>query len=186
MAGKKAFRKMDCSQAYHCLQLASHRSTAMIAFNSASRTIAYRGLVQRLSRSLSAFSSFFRQYFDPVIQVDHCAQYFDDIVIAANNPQQLLRNLSAVFGCIQKAGLKLTKGKCHIGEQQIDFLRTDEPLYHRELPHKKSKFQIFYRKSSSLDPKNFERLHWISKLTQKLHTWISCKIKPIFSIIENN
>ena len=127
----------------------------------------------RLSRSLSAFSSFFREYFDPVIQADQCAQYFDDIVIAANSPQQLLRNLSAVFGCKPKAGIKLTKAKCHFGGQQVDVPRPDEPFCHKELPHKKSKLQKFYRKSSSLDPKNLETLHWISNLTQKLHTRIS-------------
>ena len=61
LAGKKLFCKLDCSQAYHCLQMADYQSIQMLAFNFASRTFAYRRLAQGLSRSLSAFSSFMRE-----------------------------------------------------------------------------------------------------------------------------
>ena len=108
MAGKKLFCKLDCSQAYHCLQMADQRSIEMLAFNFASRTFAYRRLAQGLSRALSAFSSFMREYLDKVIKADQCAQYVDDIGIAANDAEQLINNLRATFQCIQKAGLKLT------------------------------------------------------------------------------
>ena len=94
----------------------------MLAFNFASRTFAYRRLAQGLSRSLSAFSSFMREYLDPVIKSDQCAQYVDDIGIAANDPSQLIQNLKAVFQCLRKAGLKLTMSKCHFGTTQVDFL----------------------------------------------------------------
>ena len=36
MAGKKLFCKLDCSQAYHCLQMADYQSIQMLAFNFAS------------------------------------------------------------------------------------------------------------------------------------------------------
>ena len=61
LAGKSLFRKLDCSQAYHCLQMAAQRSVEMLAFNFASRTFAYKRLAQGLSRSMSAFSSFMRE-----------------------------------------------------------------------------------------------------------------------------
>ena len=86
MAGKKLFCKLDCSQAYHCLQIADQQSIELLAFNIASRTFAYRRLAQGLSRSLSAFSSSIREHLDPVIKADQCAQYVDDIGIAANSP----------------------------------------------------------------------------------------------------
>ena len=128
MAGKKLFCKLDCSQAYHCLQMADQRSIEMLAFNFASRTFAYRRLAQGLSRALSAFSSFMREYLDKVIKADQCAQYVDDIGIAANDAEQLINNLRATFQCIQKAGLKLTMHKCHFGATEIDFLgRTITP-----------------------------------------------------------
>ena len=102
---KKLFCKLDCSQAYHCLQMADQRSIEMLAFNFASRTFAYKRLAQGLSRALSAFSSFMREYLDKVIKADQCAQYVDDIGIAANSVTQLIRNIRAVFECIRQAGL---------------------------------------------------------------------------------
>ena len=128
MAGKKLFCTLDCSQADHCLQMADQRSIEMLPFNFASRTFAYRRLAQGLSRALSAFSSFMREYLDKVIKSEQCAQYVDVIGIAANDAEQLIINLRATFQCIQKAGLKLTMHKCHIGATVIEFLgRTITP-----------------------------------------------------------
>ena len=121
MAGKKLFCKLDCSQAYHCLQMADYQSIQMLAFNFASRTFAYRRHAQGLSRSFSAFSSFMREYLDRAIKTDQCAQYVDDIGIAANDAKQLCANIRTVFECIRNAGLKLTMSKCHFGVKQVDF-----------------------------------------------------------------
>ena len=122
LAGKSLFCKLDCSQAYHCLKMADQRSVEMLAFNFASRTFAYKRLAQGLSRSVSAFSSFMREYLDPVVKADQCAQYVDDIGIAANNATDLTRNIRAVFQCFRKAGLKLTIEKYHFGVRQVEFL----------------------------------------------------------------
>ena len=122
LAGESLFCKPDCSQAYHCLQMADQRSVEMLAFNFASRTFAYKKLAQGLSRSVSAFSSFIREYLDLVVKADQCAQYLDDIGIAANNATDLTRNIRAVFKCIRQAGLKPTNEKCHLGVRQVEFL----------------------------------------------------------------
>ena len=121
-AGKNLFCKLDCSQAYHCLQMADQPSIELLAFNFASRTFAYRKLAQGLSCYLSEFSSFTREYLDPVIKADQCAQYVGDIGIAANTAEQLIKNLRAVFQYLWKAGLKLKMIKCHFGVQKLDFL----------------------------------------------------------------
>ena len=69
-----------------------------------------------------------REYLDPVVKADQCAQYVDDIGIAANNATDLTRNIRAVFKCIRQAGLKLTIKKCHFGVGQVEFLgRTISP-----------------------------------------------------------
>ena len=122
LAGNSLFCKLDCSQAYHCLQMADQRSGEMLAFNFASGTFAYKRLAQGLSRSVSAFSSFMREYLDAVVKADQCAHYVDDIGIAANNSTDLTRNFRAVFKCIRQAGLKLTIEKCHFGVRQVEFL----------------------------------------------------------------
>ena len=72
MAGKILFCELDCSQAYHCLQVADYQSIQMLAFNFASRTFAYRRLAQGRSRSLSVFSNFMRAYLDRPIKADQC------------------------------------------------------------------------------------------------------------------
>ena len=117
LAGKSLFCKLDCSQAYHCLQMADQRSVEILAFNIASRTFAYKRLEQSLSRSVSAFSSFMREYLDPVVKADQCAQYVDDIGIAVKTATDLTRNIRAVFKCVRQAGLKLTIEKCHFWSQ---------------------------------------------------------------------
>ena len=69
-----------------------------------------------------------REYLEPVVKADECAQYVDDIGIAANNATDLTRNIRAVFKCIRQAGLKLTIEKCHFGVRQVEFLgRTISP-----------------------------------------------------------
>ena len=128
LAGKLIFCKLDCSQAYHCSQMADQRSVEMLAFNFDSRTFAYKRLAQGLRRSVSAFSSFMREYLDPVVKADQCAQYVDDIGIAANNATDLTRNIRAVCKCIRQAASKLTIEKCHFEAGRVEFLgRTISP-----------------------------------------------------------
>ena len=102
--------------------MADQRSVEKLAFNFASRTFAYRTLAQGLSRSVSAFSSFMRDYLDPVVKAGQCPQYVDDIGIAANIATDLTRNNRAVFKCICNAGLKLTIEKRHFGVRHVEFL----------------------------------------------------------------
>ena len=127
MAGKNLFCKLDCSQAYHCLQMANQRSIEMLAFNFASMTFAYRRLAQGLSRALSTFSSFMHDYLDKVIKADQYAQYVDDIGIA-NDAEQLVKNIRSTFQGIRDAGFKLTMHKCHFAATQIDFLGRNTTL----------------------------------------------------------
>ena len=121
LAGKKLFCKLDCSQTYPCLQMADQRSVELLAFNFDSRTFACRRLAQGLSRALSAFSSFMREYLYSVIKADQRAQYVDDTGIAANTTEQLIKNIRAVFKRIREPGLKLTIEKSHFGVTQISW-----------------------------------------------------------------
>ena len=147
--------------------MADQRSIEMLAFNFASRTFAYRRLAQGLSRSLSAFSSFMREYLDKVIKADQCAQYVDDIGIAANDVDHLMTNLRATFKCIQEAGLKLTRHKCHFGVKEIDFLgRTITP---QGVKPQKQTVQNFLEKTKFPEvEKGFTTIFGIPKVLQEL------------------
>ena len=121
LAGKSLFCKLDCSQAYHCLQMANQRSVEMLAFNFATETFAAKDL-HKVSAGLFAFSSFMPEYLDPVVKADQCATYVDNIGIAANTATHLTRTFREVFKCIRLAGLKLTIEKSHFGLGQLEFL----------------------------------------------------------------
>ena len=158
MAGKKLFCKLDCSQAYHCLQMADQRSIEMLAFNFASRTFAYLRLAQGLSRSLSAFSSFMREYLDKVIKADQCAQYVDEFGIAANDADHLIPNLRAKFKCIQEAGLKLTMQNVILVPRKLTSSAEQSP--HKASNPKNRMFRTSLKKPNSQSRKKPSRDIW--------------------------
>ena len=94
LAGRSLFCKLDCSQAYHCLQMADQRSVEMLAFNFGSRTFAYRRLAQELSRSVSAFSSFMREYWT---QLSKLTKMLNTWMILESQPI-MLRTSPGTFG----------------------------------------------------------------------------------------
>ena len=55
LVGKSLFCKPDCSQVYHCLQMAEQQPVELLECTSASRTFAFKRRAQGLSRSVSAF-----------------------------------------------------------------------------------------------------------------------------------
>ena len=97
--------------------MAEDESVPLLAFDFASRTFAYKRLAQGLSRSVSAFSSFKREYLDPLIKAHRCAQYMGDIGIAGRTASEFIENLEAVFQKIRSAGLELSMGKSQFGVQ---------------------------------------------------------------------
>ena len=121
-AGKTMFTKLDCSQAYHCVQMADELSVQLLAFNFASRTYAYKCLAQGLGKSVTGFSSFIRHYLDPCLAANICTQFMDDIGCAVNKFEDLIPNLRKVFDCLRRSGLKLSTEKCEIATNSMKFL----------------------------------------------------------------
>ena len=62
------------------------------------------------------------EYLDPVVKAHQCAQYVDEIGIAADKATDLTRNIRAVFKCFRQAGLKLSFERCYFGVRQVEFL----------------------------------------------------------------
>ena len=160
MAGKKLFCKLDCSQAYNSLQMADYLSIQMLTFNFAIRTFAYQRLAQGLSRSLSAFSFFMRKYLDRAIKADQCAQYVDDIGIAANDSTELCSNIKTVFECIKETSLKLTMAKCHFGVTSRLLGMINHPR--RSLSTKRKSQTIPSETQVSEIQKSPSKVYWVS------------------------
>ena len=163
--------------------MADQRSVEMLAFNFASRTFPYERLAKSLSRSVFAFSSFLREYLDPVVKADQCAQYVDDIGIAANNATDLTRNVRAVFKCIRQAGLKLTIEKYHFGVRQFEFLgRTISP---EGISPQARKTQNFLDKLRF--PKSKKALHWYVGFANYYRSYIprmAEKLNPFHKLLK--
>ena len=107
---------MNGSHGCFSVPIADEQSEQFLAFNFASGTYAFQRLAQGLSRSVSAFSSFMRQYLNPVMTADKCLQYVDDIAIGAHDTNYMLEKLRAVFTCICESGLKLATDKFDLKE----------------------------------------------------------------------
>ena len=109
-----------------------------------------------------------REYIDKVIKADQCAQYVDDIGIAANDADHLIANLRATLKCIQEADLKLTMHKFHFGAKEIDFLgRTITPQGVK--PQEQNVQNFLEKKQVPEVEKGFTTLLGILELLQKLH-----------------
>ena len=121
-AGKHLFCKLDCSQAYHCVQMADDLSVQLLAFNFASRTFAYNCLAQGLNKSVTGFSSFVKHYLDPCLAANVCRQFMDDIAAGVNNFDEMIPALRKFFDCLRQSGLKLSAHKCEFGTTKIDYL----------------------------------------------------------------
>ena len=85
-------------------------SSQLLSFKLEARIFAGKRLSHVLNRSLSAINSFLRKYRDPAVKMDNCAQYVDDISIAAHIAEQLFRNsISAHSKCMFKIFFEKTK-----------------------------------------------------------------------------
>ena len=165
--------------------MADQRSIEMLAFNFVSRTFAYRRLAQGLSRALSAFSSFMREYLDRVIKADQCAQYVDDIGIAANDAEHLIKNLRATFECIREAGLKLTMHKCHFGATEIDFSgRTITPEGVK--PQKERVIQFLEKTKFPKSKKALQRYLGFLNYYRNYIPRLSEKLVPFFQLLKKD
>ena len=121
-AGKNLFCKLDCSQLYHCVQMADDLSVQLSTFNFASRTFAYNCLAQGLNRFVTGFSSFIKQYLDPCLAANVCTQFMDDIAAGVNNFDEMIPALRKIFDCLRESGLKLSAHKCEFGTTKINYL----------------------------------------------------------------
>ena len=101
-AGKTLFTKLDCSQAYHCVQMADPLSVQLLSFNFASRTYAFSRLAQRLNKSVAGVSSFVRSYLDSCLAANLCTQFMDDIGCGMDTFEQIVPILRQIFDCLRK------------------------------------------------------------------------------------
>ena len=102
--------------------MAVEQSVELLSFNFASRTFAHKRLAQGINWSLSASISVIRENFDFALSAVRCAQYVNDIGVAAQTASGLIENIELVFKQVQKAGSKLSIEKRPFGIHSIELL----------------------------------------------------------------
>ena len=124
--------------------MADPLSVQLLAFNFASRTLAYQRLARGLNRSVTGFSAFVRNYLEPCLSANVCTQFMDDIGCGVESPEQL-PYLRQIFQCLRRSGLKLSPEKCVFGSEQVSFLgnvitTSDVESNHRNNYHTSDKY----------------------------------------------
>ena len=124
-----------------------------------------------------------REYLDKAINADQCAQYVDDIGIAANDSTQLCINIKTVFECIRKAGLKLTMAKCDFGVKQVHFLGrrvTPEGVS----PQAEKVKQFLQKLKRPKSKKNLQRYIGFLNYYRNYILRLSEKLSPFFKLLK--
>ena len=93
---KKLFCKLDCSEAYHCVQMAEDLSVRLLAYNFASRTFTYNCLAQGFDKSVTVFSSLVKPYLDPCL-ANVCTQFMEDIAAGVSIFDELIPVLRKIL-----------------------------------------------------------------------------------------
>ena len=102
--------------------MADPLTVQLLAFNFASRTMAYYRLASALNRSVTGFNSFACNYLEPCLSANVCTQFMDDIGCGVESIEQLIHILQLIFKCLRRSGLKLSIEKCVFGSVKVRFL----------------------------------------------------------------
>ena len=102
--------------------MADPLSVQLLAFNFASRTMAYQRLARALNRALTVFSAFVRNYLELCFSAIFCTLFMDNIGCGVASPKQILPYLRKVFQGLRRSGLILSPEKCVFGSKQVSLL----------------------------------------------------------------
>ena len=119
LARQSIFTKTDCTPAFFSTQMADSLSVQLLAFTFGGRT--FKRLKQRLSRSLTAFSSCVNKHLPSCVASDKCFVYFDDQGSGARDGNTLIDYFEEIFCCIQSLDFKLSIEKYQLSIPKIQF-----------------------------------------------------------------
>ena len=153
-AGKNLFCKLDCSQAYHCVQMADDFSVQLLAFKFASRTFPSNCLAGGLIKSVTVFRTFLKHYLDPCLAANVCTHVVDDIAAGVKNFDEMIPALRKKSDCRRESGSKLSAHKCKFGTIKIDY--SGSTITPKGFSHESAKIENFLRQIKM--PKTVKRL----------------------------
>ena len=118
LSGGKYFTKLDLSNAYLQLPL-SNAAKKYVTINT------HKGLFQynRLPFGIASAPAIFQRTMETLLRGQAgVSVYVDDILVTGATVEEHLRNLDAVLGILENAGLRLNKSKCFFLRSRIEYL----------------------------------------------------------------
>ena len=107
-ARKSLFSKLDCSRAYHYVQMADPLSVQLLVFIFASRTMAYQRLARGLKRTVTKLRAFIRNYLKLSLSSIIYTKVIFDFGCGVQATEQLLQYLKQAFQFLRRSQLKLS------------------------------------------------------------------------------
>jgi transposase InsO family protein len=120
LSGAGYFSTLDLSQGYHQVQV-SEEDIPKTAFTTRKGQFEYL----RMPFGLCSAPATFQRLMHSVLRNENwekCLIYLDDILVFGNTPEEHYQRLRAVLQRIREAGLKLSPSKCHLFEDQVEYL----------------------------------------------------------------
>ncbi|XP_060100332.1 uncharacterized protein LOC132575538, partial [Heteronotia binoei] len=118
LAGARIFGKLDLAQAYQQLPVDSKTAEAQTI-------VTHRGAfrVKRLQFGVSVAPGIFQSIMDSLLKgIPGVQPFFDDVLVAAPDPEEFGNRLREVLRRFQTAGLKVKREKCLLGVPRVEFL----------------------------------------------------------------
>ncbi|XP_058023862.1 uncharacterized protein K02A2.6-like, partial [Ahaetulla prasina] len=112
------FAKLDLAQAYQQLPVDANTAEAQTI-------VTHRGAFKctRLQFGVSVAPGLFQNLMERLLQgLPGVVPYFDDVLVSAENLEELGERLRKVLGIFRSAGLKVKVNKCQIGVESVEFL----------------------------------------------------------------
>ena len=120
MAHSKVFSVLDCSGAFHCINI-KEEDREKTSFNTPFGAFMFKRLCFGLSNAPATFSRLIEQILQD-IPMECIYNYLDDTLISGKSLDDHLDALDKVMEAYWKAGLTLQPDKCTFFQEQVEFL----------------------------------------------------------------
>ena len=118
LSGGQSFTKLDLAHAYNQIEL-DDESKELVTINTSKGLYRYN----RLPFGVASAPAIFQRTIENILQgIPNVSVYLDDILITGKTEEEHLRTLEEVLSRLEKAGIRLRRGKCAFMLKSLEYL----------------------------------------------------------------